>query len=35
LQVIKSEGRQRLDGRPSPSSAFDDGEVDEKGDEPF
>jgi hypothetical protein len=36
LQVIQSEGRQRLDGRPSAGSAFDDGEVDEGGDkEPF
>jgi len=35
LQVIQSEGRQRLDGRPSAGSAFDDGEVDEKGKEPF
>jgi hypothetical protein len=34
VQVIESEGRQRLDGRPSAGSAFDDGEV--KGnDEPF
>lgn len=31
VQVIESEGRQRLDGRPSAGSAFDDGEV--KGDE--
>jgi hypothetical protein len=29
LQIIESEGRQRLDGKPSPSSAFDDGEVPE------
>jgi Enterobacter phage Enc34, ssDNA-binding protein len=29
LQVIQSEGRQRLDGRPSAGSAFDDGEVKE------
>jgi hypothetical protein len=35
LQVIQSEGRQRLDGRPAASSAFDDGEVNEKGNEPF
>ena len=35
LQVIQSEGRQRLDGRPSAGSAFDDGEVDDKGKEPF
>jgi hypothetical protein len=35
LQIIKSEGRQRLDGRPSASSAFDDGEVKETVDEPF
>lgn len=27
LQIIKSEGRQRLDGRPTAKSAFDDGEV--------
>jgi ssDNA-binding protein len=34
VQVIESEGRQRLDGRPSARSAFDDGEV--KGDDtPF
>ena len=35
IQVIESEGRQRLDGRPQASSAFDDGEVDEQGKEPF
>lgn len=36
LQVIQSEGRQRLDGRPTPGSAFDDGEVEEgDGKEPF
>ncbi len=35
LQVVKSEGRQRLDGRPSAGSAFDDGEVDPKDKEPF
>jgi hypothetical protein len=35
LQVIQSEGRQRLDGRPSAGSAFDDGEVAEKEDTPF
>jgi hypothetical protein len=35
LQIIQSEGRQRLDGRPSPSSAFDDGEVKEKEEMPF
>src|SRR6478736_2660890 len=35
LQIIQSEGRQRLDGRPSPSSAFDDGLVAEKEDSPF
>lgn len=33
LQIIKSEGRQRLDGRPVASSVFDDGEV--KGDDIF
>jgi hypothetical protein len=27
VQVIQSDGRQRLDGRPSAGSAFDDGEV--------
>jgi len=35
LQVIQSEGRQRLDGRPSAGSAFDDGEVAEKEEAPF
>ena len=36
LQVVKSEGRQRLDGRPSAGSAFDDGEVGpDEGKEPF
>jgi Protein of unknown function (DUF2815) len=35
LQVIESAGRQRLDGRPSVGSAFDDGEVAEKEDVPF
>lgn len=30
VQVIQSEGRQRLDGRPSAGSAFDDGEVKER-----
>jgi len=35
LQVIQSEGRQRLDGRPSAGSAFDDGEVQEKEGAPF
>ena len=34
VQVIESEGRQRLDGRPSPGSAFDDGEV-AAGKDPF
>jgi len=29
LQIIQSEGRQRLDGRPAAASAFDDGEVKE------
>jgi hypothetical protein len=28
LQIIESKGRQRLDGRPSATSAFDDGEVE-------
>ncbi len=35
IQVIESEGRQRLDGRPSAGSAFDDGEVAEKEETPF
>jgi Protein of unknown function (DUF2815) len=35
VQVIESEGRQRLDGRPSAGSAFDDGEVQERKDVPF
>jgi hypothetical protein len=36
VQVIESEGRQRLDGRPTAGSAFDDGEVEEGGGkEPF
>ena len=35
LQIIQSEGRQRLDGRPSAGSAFDDGAVKEKEDMPF
>lgn len=35
LQVIQSEGRERLDGRPTASNAFDDGEVAEKADAPF
>jgi hypothetical protein len=35
VQIIESEGRQRLDGRPSAGSAFDDGEVAEKEDTPF
>lgn len=35
LQIVESEGRQRLDGRPSPGSAFDDGQVAEKEDTPF
>lgn len=30
LQLIQSEGRQRLDGRPTAGSAFDDGEVKEQ-----
>ena len=35
LQIIESTGRQRLDGRPTAGSAFDDGEVNAKDDEPF
>lgn len=35
IQVIESKGRQRLDGRPSANSAFDDGEVKNNDDEPF
>src|SRR5262245_61080652 len=35
LQVIQSEGRQRLDGRPLAGAAFDDGLVEEKEDTPF
>lgn len=35
LQVIQSEGRQRLDGRASAASAFDDGQVKEEEDIPF
>lgn len=35
LQIIQSKDRQRLDGRPSASSAFDDGEVDEQDEQPF
>ena len=31
LQIIESTGRQRLDGRPSAGSAFDDGEVKDSG----
>lgn len=31
VQVIQSQGRQRLDGRPTAGSAFDDGEVKEEG----
>ena len=27
IQIIQSEGRQRLDGRPTAKSAFDDGEI--------
>lgn len=34
LQIIKSDGRQRLDGRPSAGAAFDDGEVQDD-DTPF
>jgi len=29
IQIVQSEGRQRLDGRPAASSAFDDGVVSE------
>ena len=32
LQIVKSEGRPRLDGRPSASSAFDDGEIEDAKD---
>jgi hypothetical protein len=35
VQVIESEGRQRLDGRPSASSAFDDGEGNSGSSAPF
>jgi hypothetical protein len=35
VQIIESEGRQRLDGRPSAGSAFDDGEVKGGDDAPF
>ena len=35
IQVVQSEGRQRLDGRPSAGSAFDDGEVKETEGTPF
>ena len=35
LQIIKSTGQQRLDGRPSAGSAFDDGEVKDDDDTPF
>lgn len=35
LQIIQSEGRDRLDGRPSAGSAFDDGAVKEMAKEPF
>jgi ssDNA-binding protein len=31
LQIIRSEGRERLDGRPKASDAFNDGIVDEDG----
>jgi hypothetical protein len=32
IQIIQSEGRQRLDGRPTAKAAFDDGEVAETED---
>jgi len=32
VQIIESEGRQRLDGRPSAKSAFDDGEIAKRND---
>jgi ssDNA-binding protein len=35
LQVIQSEGRQRLDGRPRAGDAFDDGVVKDSDDSPF
>ena len=35
IQIVESEGRQRLDGRPSAGSAFDDGEVKETEGTPF
>lgn len=35
VQIITAEGRQRLDGRPTAKSAFDDGEVAEANAEPF
>jgi Protein of unknown function (DUF2815) len=35
IQIIKSEGQQRLDGRPTAKAAFDDGEVTETEDAPF
>lgn len=35
LQIIQSEGRDRLDGRPSATSAFDDGEVAATAQVPF
>lgn len=35
IQIIQSEGRVRLDGRPTAKAAFDDGEVAEKEDAPF
>jgi hypothetical protein len=35
LQIIESKGRQRLDGRPTAGSAFDDGVVKDDDDEIF
>jgi hypothetical protein len=35
IQIIKSEGQARLDGRPTAKAAFDDGEVAETEDAPF
>ena len=35
LQIIQSEGRDRLDGRPKAQDAFDDGAVAETADTPF
>lgn len=35
VQIVKSEGQRRLDGRPQAKSVFDDGEVSEGNNEPF